>query len=127
MKIDYPQEQQALVEKMSVTINNGFEIIYNAMSHNVSLTDNIFCTISTVTVTVDSTGTPTSSSSFQIDTTGTLKGTQVINAVNNTKSTIYPTAVPFITYTQNNKLISIVNISGLPANNKFTLTLIAWG
>lgn len=125
-KTDYPQDQQSLVDKLSVTINNGFESLYNAMSNSISLSDNISCTVQDITVTVDNTGKPTTSSSFQITTTGTIQGISVIRAINNTSSTVFPTAAPFLTYSQNSQLISISNIAGLPANNSFTLRCIAW-
>lgn len=123
---DYPQDQQSLIQKLSVTINNGFENPYNALQNNISLADNIACTVKTVSVTVDSTGTPTTSTSFSITTTGTLTGLMVLAATNTTSSTVYPTGCPFITYTQNSRLITITNVAGLPANNAFSLTVVAF-
>ena len=125
-KTDYPQEQQSLVEKISLTVNNGFEVLYNAMSRNVNLQDNIACTLKTITVKVDSSGIPTSTLSFKIDTIGQIKGTEVIRAENQTNSATYVTSHPFITYTQDNNTITVNHISGLPANNTFNLTVIAW-
>lgn len=127
-KTDYPADQQPLVDKLSVTINNGFEVIYNAFSKNISLKENILCSIRNITVTVDSNGIPTQSSgsSFNIDTTGQILGTEVIKSVNNTNSSVFPTGQPFLTYSQNNNIVTIVHVAGIPANNSFTLTLIAW-
>lgn len=115
-----------MIQKLSVTINNGFENLYNALQQNVSLGDNIACTVKQVTVTVDSTGTPTTTSSFSVTTTGTLTGLTVMAAANQTTPTVYPTGTPFITFTQNSQLITITNITGLPANNSFQLTVCAW-
>lgn len=125
-KTDYPQDQQNLVEKLSLTINNGFETLYNAMANNVSIGDNIACTVKTITTAVNSTGTPTSTLSFQISTTGQIKGISVIRADNQTKSTVYPNSHPFISFSQNDKVVTINNITGLPVNNTFNLTIIAW-
>lgn len=125
-KTDYPTEQQALVEKLSSTINNGFEVLYNAMSKNVDLANNLACTLKAITVKVDSSGTPSSTLSFKIDTIGQIKGIEVIRAENQTDSTIYVTSHPFISYTQDNTTITVNNIKGLPANNTFILTIIAW-
>lgn len=126
-KTDYPADQQQLVEKLAGTINNGLEVIYNAMSKNVSLTDNIFCTIKTITTRVDSNGIPTSLLSFKVDTAGTIKGISVIRVNNQTSSTVYPTSCPFLTYSQDTNTISVSHIAGLPANNTFDLTVISWG
>lgn len=123
---DYPQDQQPLIQKLSVTINNGFENPYNALQNNISLADNIACTVKQVTLTVDSTGTPTTATSFSVTTTGTLTGLTVMAATNQTTATVYPTGNPFISYTQNSQLITITNVAGLPANNSFLLTIVAW-
>jgi hypothetical protein len=125
-KTDFPTQEQSLVEKLSLTINNGFEVIYNAMARNVSLSDNVACTVKTISVKVDSSGTPTSSLSFKLDVVGQIKGISVVKAENLTNSNVYVTSHPFLTYTQNDMTITVNNVSGLPANNTFNITLIAW-
>lgn len=126
-KTDYPADQQTLVDKLAVTINNGFESLYNAFSNNISLTDNIFCTVKDVTLSVDSNGIPQGTASFTIKTTGTIKGISVISATNLKNSTNFPTGSPFIVYTQNGTIINITKIIGLPANDSFQIRVIAWG
>lgn len=128
-KTDYPEEQQSLVEKLSVTINDGFEQLYNAFTRNISVRDNIFCTVKNVEITVDSTGRPLNQSNagFKLDTVGTITGISVVRATNLTNSIVYPTGGVFISYSQDTGNISILNVAGLPANNKFQLVIIAWG
>lgn len=125
---DYPQEDQALVSKLGLTLNQSLESIYNMSANNVTLGDNVNCTVKTITAIVDSTGKPTGSgtSSFLINTTQQISGITVIKVVNSTSTTVYPTGQPFISYSQNSSTITINNIAGLPANNTFQLTLIAW-
>lgn len=125
-KTDYPTEQQSLVEKLSLTINNGFEVIYNAMSRNVSLSDNIACTVKTLTTKVNSSGVPTSALSFTLDTVGQIKGVMAMNPVNLTNSSIYPTSGVTISHTQNNTIITIDHITGLTAGDNWQITIIAW-
>lgn len=125
-KTDYPTEQQALVEKLATTINTGFETLYNAAARNLSISDNIACTVKKITTKVTAAGIPTSTLSFKIDTTGQIKGITVIRAVNLTNSSTYVTSNPFINYSQDNTTINISQISGLPINNTFELTVIAW-
>ncbi len=126
-KTDYPQDQQDLIDKLSVPVNSGFEVVYNAMSHNVSLADNIFCTITTLQAKVDAAGTPVSPISFKLATTGVIKGNQVIQVRNLTNERIFPTSTPFISYRQDSGFINVSNITGLPAGNLFELTVISWG
>lgn len=125
-KGDYPKDQQELVERLSGSINSGFETLHNAMNRNVSISDNIACTVKKVSTKVTSAGIPTSTLSFKIDTTGQIKGITVIRAVNLTNSTTYVNSQPFITFSQNNTTVTIDHITGLPVDNNFELTLIAW-
>lgn len=126
-KTDYPVENQNLVDKLSVTINNGFELIYNAFAKNISLKDNIYCTIKDITVKVNANSTPNGTLSFNVDTQGRILGISVIKAVSLDDTTSVPTSHPFIVYDQNNNTINISKIIGLPANVNFQLSLIAWG
>ena len=126
-KTDYPQDQQELVEKLSVSINNGLEVVYNAMSHNVSLTDNMFCSVNIIRTQANSSGVPTTPLSFKITTTGIIKGNQVIQARNITNPLVAVTSQPFLTYSQNDTQINVSNVTGLPVGNVFELTVITWG
>lgn len=125
-KTDYPVEQQALIDKLSLTINNGFEVIYNAMARNVTLSDNIASTIRTLTVKVDSSGIPTSSLSFRLDTVGQIKGIEAMNPKNVTNSNTYPTSGITISYTQDSTLVTIDHITGLTPGDNWEITIIAW-
>lgn len=126
-KTDYPADEQDLISKLSTPINNSFQVIFQATSNNISLSDNIFCTVKQITVSVDSSGNPTAAASFQIQTTGIIQGITVLRAVNQTSTQVFPTSQPFISYSQNSTLINITNIAGLPTGNSFLLTCVAWG
>lgn len=129
---DFSQEERELVKKLASILNTDIENVYLALSKRISLKDNIDCTVKTIEITVNSSGTPTSGGSFQLDRTG---GTQVFSkvigidvkkAVNLDNSNSYPTSHPFISYTQNEGIINIDNISGLQAGARYQLTLVAW-
>lgn len=125
---DYDKQYQKLIDTLAVSLNNAMDSIFGTLNNNVSLADNIFCDVKMVTVTVNSTGTPVQGLAFTLSNVTTpLTGVQVINALNNTKSTIYPTSQPFISYTQSGQTITINNITGLQANNNYTLTIVAYG
>lgn len=123
---DFPKDYQSLVEQLSYTINQGFDALFNALNNNLTLNDNLAVTVKDITVSVNATGTPTSSTGFTVSNSNTIAGVQVIKATNNTNPTIYPTSGVFITYTQSGNLITINNIAGLPANNQFTLRVVAY-
>lgn len=129
---DFDKEYQDLVKELASVLNTDIENIYLALSKRLSITDNVDCTVKTVTVLVDASGIPTTTTSFQLDRTGgtqvfsKIKGITVITATNNTNSTVYPTSQPFISWTQNEGRVTINHISGIPASNLFSLVLIAW-
>lgn len=125
-KSDYEKDQQDLIEKLSFSINVGMENFQGVLNNRTSLQDNIQCTLKTFNVTVDSSGKPTTTSAFTLTSLGTLSGIIVLNAVNQTNSTVYPTGTPFISFSVNSNLVSITNIAGLPAGNNFLITVVAF-
>lgn len=123
---DYEKQYQQLVDSLSVSINQGFDSLYNALNNNLTLGDNSTSTIKTITLSVDSNGVPNPGSQFTLNTTTKVIGMQVVSAINNTNNKTYPTSQPFITFSQNSNIITINNISGLQTSNSYTLTIITF-
>lgn len=123
---DFPQQYQQLVEQLSYTVNNSIESITQALTNNISLRDNLLTSVKDVTLQVDANGIPLSTASFAIGNTNTIDGLQVIRAINNTNSTVFPSAGIFVSYAQSGSKITILNVTGLPANNLFSLRIVAW-
>lgn len=126
-KQDYPQESQKLVDQLSNSLNIGIETLYTCLNKNASLKDNIKCTVKDVPVIVNASGNPTTATSFSLDISGQIIGTQVIYAINTSNSAIYPTGGIFLSFAQNTNGILITNITGLPANQPFTIRIVAYG
>lgn len=134
IKTDYSngpvENEQSFIEKISFSLNNGIEALYNVLNKNVSLKDNVFCTVKTINITVDSLGNPVGNASFVLDTamnSNRVIGIQVLAAINQVNTTTYPTGAPFVSFSQNNNNIIINNITGLQANQGYQLTLVAFG
>lgn len=123
---DYPKEFKKLIDILSVSLNNGIEVLYEALNNQVTLRDNVSCTVKDITLTVDSNGRPTQGGAFVLDTNNKVDGVTVLSAANQTNTAVYPTSQPFITGTQNNTTYTINNISGLQANQSYTLRVVAW-
>lgn len=129
---DFEEEDQELIKLLASSYNVDMENLYLALSKRVSLNDNIQCTIKTVTTAVDSNGIPVDAVSFQVDREGGTQavtkiiGCQVLAAVNATNATNYPTGTPFISFSQNERIVTIEHIAGLPANDVFDLTVVAF-
>lgn len=120
---DFAPEFQNLIRQLSVSINSGFEPLYELLNGKLTLTNNTSSLITTVTVQVDVTGKPTTKTTIRKDTVEKFQGFQVVRAQNLTNNNVFPTATPFITYTETTTQITVDNIAGLPANNLFQLTL----
>jgi len=126
---DFEEEEQPLVEQLSVSLNQAFNQVYYALNGRISLVDNIQCTVAALNIIVDSTGKPTSQTSFKL--TGgadySIIGCQVIRAENQTNPAIYPTGQPFISFTQNSGSLYINNITSLQANQRYSILVVAYG
>jgi hypothetical protein len=126
-KTDFKQEFQELVDQLSVSINVGIENLYDALNRKLSLRDNILCTVKELEITVSPTGIPITTSIIQLDISGRVDGVIVISAVNITDSSVYPSSGVFVSWTQNQNGILINHITGLPANQKFRVKMVAFG
>lgn len=128
--VDFTSDQQPIVEKLASNLNIGIDNVYLALNNRLTFSENFSGTQKTFTVTVDSTGTPTQNLSFSLNSANNTQprviGTEVISAINNTSSSVFPTASPFISYTQNGNNLTINNIAGLPANNNFSITVLVY-
>jgi hypothetical protein len=128
---DFDSSERNLVAKLALSLNQGIENLYLALSKRISLRDNIQCTVKDVQVTVDSNGIPINTTSFRVDDTQINQnipviGCMVINATNSTNPTTYPTATPFISWTQTANAVQINHVSGLQANNTYVLRIVAF-
>lgn len=123
---DFPQSSQSIIDQLALTLNPAFTTLFSALTNNLTLTQNFLATIKDVTLTVDANGNPTTASSFNISNSNTITGLQILKATNNTSSTTYPTSAPFISYTQAGNLININNVTGLQANQSYTLRVVAY-
>ncbi len=125
-KEDFEEEIQETIDKLAFPLNNFMEQTRSALDGNLDF-NNLNQEIITVDVMVDSNGKPTMTTKYKSGLNTNVVGHNCINAINLTSSTTYPTSSPFISYAQNANLVTLLNISGLQANNKYRLTLISIG
>jgi hypothetical protein len=127
MSTDYASEFKALVEALGFSLNDAVESLNRAMDRNITLRENIACTVKDLEVTVSNstTGTLLSKTTFKTDIPGSIIGMQVINATNLTDNTP-PTSGIFVTYSQSANIVEITKVLGLPANKKFSIRIVAY-
>lgn len=123
---DFEEKDQALIEQLAFPVNDGFNELYFAMNGKVDLRNNIYCTVKDIDLKVKADGSPLNTSSFSLDKDGKVSGCHVIYAANQDNSATYPISHPFISFTQNGKTVTINNISGLQANQRYILRVVAY-
>lgn len=129
-KIDvsnFPDESQDAISVLAEIYNPLIDSLDNILNGNVDF-ENLNQIKFQIDVVVDSLGNPSIGNKVNL---GTRKaqpsGMQVIRAQNLTSSTTYPISQPFISYTPvGNGLITLNNITGLQANNKYRLVVVAY-
>jgi hypothetical protein len=117
---DNSQDMNQLAEILNPFMRDVTDVI-NGQIDFENLSQNII----QFEATVDSNGIPVTK---QVNIgTSNFNGFSVINARNITNPSIYPTGQPFISAVPTgSQVVNINNISNLPANNKFLLTVIVY-
>ena len=123
---DYPSKYKDLIDILSISLNNGITVLYQALNNGLTLRDNLNATVKDVTVTVDTNGIPTTSTAFTLRGTSQLDGVMVLSAVNQTNSTTYPTSGVFINGNQNANVFTITHITGLQANQQYVVRVVGF-
>ena len=102
MDTDYAEEYKGLVRQLAVSINYGFEVLYQALNKRLTLAENIQCTVRDITLKINDNGVPQTDTQMQLDVPNVrVIGTTVIDVVNNENSSSYPDSAVFVFYTQN--------------------------
>ena len=123
---DFDEENQKLIEKLAAPINYSFNELYFALNGRLDIRSNFASGFKEFDVIVDSTGRPINTTIIGLNAGGQVLGVSVISAVNQSNTAVYPTGQPFISYTQVENGVLINNITGLQADNRYTLRVIAW-
>lgn len=116
-----------MVQTLGLTINGNTEPVFEAINGKLEFETNIKGIIKDLEVTLDSNGIPKSTTAFTASSSDRIIGCQVVKAENITNSSTYPSGCPFISYTQIDDKITIKHITGLQADNKYRIRIIAVG
>lgn len=122
---DFDDQYKGLLDKLSGTINSGIEALYDALNNKLTFQDNFAATVAEFTVTVDSNGTPTGTSSFKLSNTQKVQGVFVIAAQDTSNTSLYPPGAVFVTGTPSSNSFIINNIRGLTAGREYRIKVIA--
>lgn len=122
---DYEGENQQLIESLAYNLNPFMQEVTDAINGNLDF-ENLAANRLQAVISVDAKGKPLSGDQVNTGVTNP-SGFQVISAVNQTNPAVYPSGQPFISFSpQGNGIVKINNISNLPANNRFLLTIVVY-
>lgn len=121
IKEDFPEEYQELIDKLAYSLNPFLEQISDAFNKNIT-NENLSREVVTVTV-ENSGGNLKVPAQFKTSLKRRIIGLHVIKAENLTNPAVYPTNTPFISWTFNNNILNVLNVTGIQDNNKYRLTL----
>lgn len=119
---DFKPEEQEMIGKLSGTISGFLDDVYRALNKGIDF-ENLNRQIVDLDVTIDGSGRLVNSAQIKNLTAGRLKGLHVINAINLNNPGVYPTATPFVSWSINNNLINVLNVTGLQNSSQYRLTL----
>lgn len=116
------QEAPNWIDPMLTVINAFMDSVYNIMNRNISLTQNLNIQIVTINVETDTNG---DIKPVKLKTTvrGRVAGVSVIRVITTDTSSISP----FVSFTQNENILTISNIASLNSNQKYKIILLVIG
>jgi hypothetical protein len=123
-KRDFRPEYAEIVDAMSDIMNSNLEVVYEALNRKLTFTDNITSVIRELQVNTDQNGKITNPASFTLDNFFFIEGLIVVKVTNLTNSVGYPNGGVFASYDQAGKVITVNNITGLPANSRLLIKII---
>lgn len=122
---DFDTKDQPLIEKLGFVINAAFEGVAAVLDKGLTIDDNfVGLTRQLDNVVVDASGNPKNKLSFQSGIKTQITGTIVVRA-DPSDNQSFPTSHPFLTFSDNSGTITISNISGLVANVKYRIKVLA--
>jgi len=124
VKEDFPQKYQDLIGSLGNVLNPALQSISIALNKGLTIQDNLLASVVNITITVDSTGTPLNPITFPSNLGSPTQHLLITQAFNLTNTNAYPTGAPFITWVDNAGQVNINNVTGLQANNQYSLRII---
>lgn len=115
---DFPSEMSETIGKLAGIYNNFVDQVYQALNGQIDYT-NLKRQITTFTVNVNAAGQITNLPTVKYNLVGRLLGITTLSVT----GAKFPTSSPFISWTINGNLVTVLNITGLSPNSTYTLTV----
>jgi len=116
---EFTDEQRQVIQKVAEVFNFHMEQIINIVNGNLDF-ENLRSKLVQFDVTVGANGIPIAKTNFRSE-IGAI-GCQVISAVNQVNSAVYPSGAPFITFSPvGNGIYQVKHITGLQSGQKYRI------
>ena len=119
---DFDSNMQDTIGKIAKIYNQFTDSVYRTLNGNVDF-GNLSRQLISIDIITDASGQLINPPKIKLTIPNKINGLHCISAINLIKSNSYPTSAPFISYSVNNSILSIDNISGIPASSQFRLTI----
>jgi len=123
---DFPRDQAQLISKLAFALNPFLEQIGTMFNKNIDF-DNLNQEVINVTIELDASGVPKTLTDIKSNLRTKVRGLHCIRATNLENDGTFPSGAPFVSYTVLGDLIRILHVTGIPANKRYTLTLVSIG
>jgi hypothetical protein len=117
-KEDFPSKYFDLLDRLIFPLNSHMEQVRNIINFETQ-------EFTTLSVTTNDSGQPVSVLKFNSGLTERIKGLMVVSARVTSDNTSVLTQAPFITFSQNESVITINYIAGLQPNKRYELTILS--
>lgn len=127
-KSEFKKEYQDLIEKLIVSINNGFDTLYDALNNKLTLKNNILCDVKDFNVRVNINGEPIVPLILAVSFKNNITVLTLGKIVNNTNTLSYPTTGVTISWEQQSLgFLRINHITGLTAGDEYNIRVVVYG
>lgn len=123
---DYPTEFKKLITILAVSLNNGVQVLYDALNNQLTIRDNFKASVRDISLTVDSDGKPTQNSAFSLNTTDKVEGVIVFSVINQVNSNIYPVSAVQVFGAQSTNSFIIAKVTGLQPSTSYLIRVVAF-
>lgn len=119
---DFSPEERPLVSKLAFIINSFHEQVRNALNGNLDAT-NFAREIKTLRFITGENGQPLNTLTFRSNLTRNVIGINILRVTILSNNQSFPTQMPLISFSQNNNIITINNITGLENETEYQIVL----
>ncbi len=119
---DFGQDEQEMIGKVGDIYNSFVDDVYNVLNGRIDYS-NLNRQDIDINVLINATGGLVSQPQIKTNLTSKIRGITVMNAVNQTNPGTYPTTAPFVSWTINGNILTILNVTGLQNSSEYKLSL----